>query len=74
MSNEWGKIKDPYYVELYVDINLNIETFYLDDEEKERLAKHLEKYWRKQHKDDLIREARNELFRMKIDEILKDDD
>lgn len=66
--------KDPYYVELYIDINVNVETFSLDDEEKEELREHLERWWRDHQKEDLVAEGRNKVFLMKLRDILEDDD
>ena len=60
------------YIELYVDININIETFALDDDQKEELKKHVEKWWRANHKEELVQEAKDKAFEMRLKEIMED--
>jgi hypothetical protein len=58
------------YIELYVDINVNVQTFCLDDEQKEELKKHLEKYWHTQQKEALLQEANEKVFQMRLKELV----
>jgi len=60
------------YIELYVDINVNVETFCLDDAQKEELKKHLEKYWRENCKDMMLEEANEKVFQMRLRELVEE--
>jgi len=61
-----------FYIELFVDIAINIETFCLDEEQKAELKEHLERYWHRTHKEDMLREANDKVFEMRIREVLED--
>jgi hypothetical protein len=58
------------YIELFVDINVNIQTFCLDDDQKEELKKHLEKYWHEHCKEMMLTEAHEKVFQMRIKELV----
>lgn len=59
-----------FYIELYVDINVNVETFCLTDEQKEELKEHLEKYWRENCLDMMLAEANEKVFQMRLKELV----
>ena len=63
-----------FYIELYVDVNVNVQTFCLTDEQKEELKKHLERWWLQHQREDLLREANEKVFQMRLKEIVEDDD
>lgn len=59
-----------FYIELYIDLNVNIQTFCLDDDQKEELKKEIEKWWRLNQKEDLVKEANEIVFRIRLKEIV----
>jgi proteasome assembly chaperone (PAC2) family protein len=64
---------DKYYIELYADLNINIETFALTKEQKEELKKFIESYWHLNQKEELVQAAKDKVFEMRIREIMEDD-
>lgn len=62
------------YIELYVDINVNVQTFSLTEEQKEKLKKHLEKWWLENQKEGLLEEANEKVFQMRLKEIIEEDE
>lgn len=63
-----------FYIELYVDVNVNVQTFCLTDEQKEELKEHLERWWLQHQREDLLKEANEKVFQMRLKEIVEDDD
>lgn len=61
------------YIELFVDINVNVETFCLSLEQKEELKKHLEKYWHENCKNMMLTEAHEKVFQMRLRELVDGD-
>ena len=62
-----------FYIELYIDINVNIETFALTEEQKEELKKHIEGYWHLNQKEELVTAAKDKVFEMRLREIMEED-
>ena len=67
------KLSSKLYVELYIDLNINIEAFALNEEQKEELKRHIEKWWRANQKEELVQEAEDKVFKMKLREIMEDE-
>ncbi len=61
------------YIELYVDVNVNVEAFCLTEEQKEELKKHLEHWWLKHQREGLLTEANEKVFEMRLREIVEED-
>jgi len=66
-------VMSEYYIELYIDINVNIETFSLTEVQKEELKKFIERYWLLNQREELVEAAKDKVFEMRIREILEED-
>ena len=58
------------YIEMYLDINVNLQCFCLDDDQKKELKEHLEKYWHENCKDMMLTEAHEKVFQMRLRELV----
>ena len=58
------------YIELYIDLNVNIQTFCLDDDQKEELKRRLEKWWLENHREELLKEANEIVFQIRLKELV----
>lgn len=60
------------YIEIYADLNINLQTFCLTEEQKEELKIHLERFWRDHCRDALLEEANEKVFQMRIRELVEE--
>ena len=65
-------VMSEYYIELYIDINVNIETFSLTEVQKEELKKFIERYWLLNQREELVEAAKDKVFEMRIREIMEE--
>lgn len=61
------------YIELFIDLNVNVQTFCLDDDQKKELKEHLEKYWHENCKKMMVDEAHEKVFQMRLRELVEGD-
>lgn len=62
------------YIELFLDLNVNISCFCLSEEQKQELKDHIERYWREHCKDMMLADAHDYVFKMRLREMLEDED